>query len=142
MVIQANQDVLATDYVSISAGAGDSGKAPILDSSGKLDRSFLPLVIETTAGATHSLTTVAGQAVIVWATGNVNGNSNDRTVTLKYNGVTKCQTVSDGVGLTGSDQQVPFALMYTEVPGAATANITVDAGAVNVFDVKIIVLKI
>src|SRR3990167_456011 len=48
--------------------------------------------IETTIGttsATHSLTTVAGQRVIVWAKGNYTASSGSNTVYLKYNGVTK-----------------------------------------------------
>jgi hypothetical protein len=140
MTISAGSDIVAADFVSTSAGAGDSGKVPKLNASGQLDLSFLrSLVIETTSGTSHSLTTVAGQTVIVWAkgimgiTGGGSGNA-----TLSYNGVQK-----DIVSGTSNSAviAVPFSLIYTEVPGAATHNITV-AGSVSVSEVVIIVLKI
>jgi hypothetical protein len=40
MAITAGTDILASDFINTSAGAGDSGKAPKLNSSGKLDKSF------------------------------------------------------------------------------------------------------
>jgi hypothetical protein len=50
-----------------SAGAGDSGKVPALDSSGKLDNSFLPTGIGAdTATMNTSETLVAGNLVNVW----------------------------------------------------------------------------
>lgn len=96
--------------------------------------------VEVTAGATASLTTVAGQTVIVWAKGTVDSNNNGRTMTLKYNGVTKDTVVVDG-GLAGTSQ-LAFALMYTEVPGAGTQNITVAASIGSLTNVVIMVLKI
>lgn len=42
MAIIAGQQALASDFVSTSAGAGDSGKVPKLNGSGVLDTSFLP----------------------------------------------------------------------------------------------------
>lgn len=140
MTISAGSDIVAADFVSTSAGAGDSGKVAKLNATGVHDRSFLPLVVETTSGTTHSLTTVAGQKVIVWAKGNVDSNTNDRVISLKYNGVTKDTTTTDGGG--GGTAQVPFALMYTETPGAATHDITVTASAGALAEVTIIVLKI
>lgn len=85
------------------------------------------LSIESTVGATHSLTTVANQKVQVIAKGyHVNGGGNT-TIELKYNGVTKDSTVVySGTALAGS-----FCLMYEEIPGAATHNITV-TGATSV----------
>lgn len=95
------------------------------------------IIIETTAGATHSLTTIASQKVIVWAKGNINQTGGIQTVNLKYNSVTK-DTSSIFQGNT--NEPASFSLMYTEVPGAATANITVDG--VTVENVVIIVLKV
>lgn len=99
---------------------------------------FGPLV-ETTTGVTHSLTTTTGQRVVVWASGEVSvGVGATVTVNLKYNAVTK-HTVSLGsASADGSDRA--FSLMYTETPGAATANITVDGGTLA--NVVIIVLKL
>jgi hypothetical protein len=126
------------DFITTSAGAGDSGKAPKLNASGKLDPSFF--TIETTAGATHSLTTVAGQRVIVWAKGHDSRTAGSPSaINLKYNSVTK-DTVSAG-STSGSTQHVPFSLMYSEIPGAGTQNITVDGGT-SLGSVVIMVLKI
>lgn len=40
-MISAGQDILASDFVSTSAGAGDSGKVAKLDATGKIDKSFI-----------------------------------------------------------------------------------------------------
>ena len=96
-------------------------------------------VIETTAGVTHSLVTTASQKVIVWAKGYVLNDSGTVTVSLKYNGVTKDSVL---VRPSSSGHEIPFALMYTETPGAATQNITVDDNtAASVNSVVIIALK-
>jgi len=87
-----------------------------------------PISVETTTGVTHSLTTLAGQTVIVWAKGRQAGDT-----FLKYGGVQK--DIFDPVT---SDDFGSFALMYTEVPGAATADITVTSAG-SLADVKIIV---
>ena len=54
MAITAGSDILASDFINTSAGAGDSGKAPKLDSAGKLDESFekAPMAKVMTAGET------------------------------------------------------------------------------------------
>lgn len=95
-------------------------------------------IIETTIGATHSLTTVAGQKVIVWAKGTQVGNASNTNISLKYNGVTKDSLTALDVS---SDDQT-FSLMYTETPGAGTANITVTTDQATLRDVVIIVMKI
>lgn len=40
MAIVAGSDIVASDFISTSAGAGDSGKVPKLNSAGKIDTSF------------------------------------------------------------------------------------------------------
>lgn len=45
MTIAANSTALAADFVSTSAGAGDSGKVPKLNASGQLDDSFFNKVV-------------------------------------------------------------------------------------------------
>ena len=42
MSITTGSIILASDFIATSAGAGDSGKVPKLNGSGKLDTSFLP----------------------------------------------------------------------------------------------------
>lgn len=44
MSIVAGNDIVASDFISTSAGAGDSGKVPKLNASGKLDSSFFQVV--------------------------------------------------------------------------------------------------
>jgi hypothetical protein len=97
--------------------------------------------VEVTTGTTKSLTTVAGERVMVWAKGDIVPNSaTARTITLQYNAVTK-----DTVIVTDSAASVrrwPFALQYTEVPGAATNNITVNTTGGTLANVVIMVQKI
>jgi len=102
---------------------------------------FVPVnmfpTIETSSGTTHSLTTLAGQKVIVWVKGYHLGNGNgSASVYLKYNSTTK-DTVDFGNYNTNS---FPFSLMYTETPGAGTQNITVESTA-GLSSVVIVVMK-
>ena len=100
------------------------------------------VVIETTTGTTHSLTTVANQKVIVWVKGYLTGGYTVQgTVTLKYNTVQKDSSYVYIHGFNG-DCSIPFALMYTETPGAATQNITVETDGGTLTGVVIIVQKI
>lgn len=102
--------------------------------------STLP-IIETTTGVTHSLTTVVNQKVIVWAKGDMpSGAAGTATITLKYNGVTKDTAIIDNP--TGSGTWGTFSLMYTEIPGTGTHDITVTANVGSISDVVIIVMKI
>ncbi len=99
--------------------------------------SILTISTETTTGVTHSLTTTASQKVLVIVKGSCSGTV-VRTVSLKYNGVTK-DTITAGV--IGGDVIHPFSLIYTETPGAATQNITVTTDAGSLANVVIIVMK-
>lgn len=95
--------------------------------------------IESSAGASHSLTTNGKQRVLVFASGRVSGDNNDMTVTLRYNGVGKhAVTLRSGVSSYG----IAFSLMYTEIPAAGTQNITVTTNLGSVSDVVITVLKL
>lgn len=95
------------------------------------------LSIETTTGTTHSLTTTAGQVVVVWVKGTISNNGSNSSVLLKYNSVTK-----DTITTINTTVDQSFALMYTEIPGAATADITVTTGFGSLTNVVIIVMKI
>ena len=104
-----------------------------------VDNAASTVTIETTAGVTHSLTTIAGQRVIVWAKGNSNKSAaGGATVTLRYNGVVK-DTVVVGLTLSTSVLEAGFSLMYTETPGAGTQNITVITDGGTLTNVRIIV---
>lgn len=103
------------------------------------------LSIETTTGATHSLTTIAGEKVFVIAKGTCAntaiGSTEDITITIKYNSVVKDTVIFNPGNETDT---VPFALIYTETPGAATQNITVQHTGNNatLSNIVIIVLKV
>ncbi len=101
---------------------------------------YLP-VFESTAAATHSLVTIAGQKVMVWASGQVDmGAGESPTITLAYNAVAKHAVQVNGDTNTADKQN--FSLMYTETPGAATQNITVtQSGGTSLSNVVIMVLK-
>jgi hypothetical protein len=99
------------------------------------------LSVEQTTGATHSLTTVANQRVIV--IGKCDGAALGGGVagmTLSYNGVEK-----DRAGFQADSDNGPDALIafYSEVPGAGTQNITIGTfGSVTLSNQKILVIKL
>lgn len=80
------------------------------------------VAIETSDTGTLSLTTVANQRVVVLAFVVIDGGI-EATTTLSYNAVAKDEKL--GQSASASEYTVP--LMYTETPGAATANITVSS---------------
>ena len=96
---------------------------------------------EQTDGVSHALTTVAGQRVMVFVTGNINITNAVGTVTLKYNGVTKDTVLAGGTG-AGASQRAAFAMQYSEIPGAATQNITVATSSGSVENCIIRVIKL
>ena len=97
---------------------------------------------ESTAAVTHSLTTIANQKVIVWATASVfQPGAATATMQLQYNSVSKNQITLDPSSNVTNDTW-PFALMYTEIPGAGTQNVTIVASAGTLQDANIIVCKL
>jgi hypothetical protein len=102
------------------------------------------ITIETTTGTTHSLTTTVGQRVLVLVAGHLTlggGTPNDCTLALKYGGVTKHSMVFGA----DADFSGGFALQYTEIPGGATADVTVTTSggySPSLSNVSIIVMKI
>ncbi len=101
--------------------------------------STLSISTETTTGTTHSLTTSATQRVLVIAKASVGvSGASDSTTVLKYNGVTKDTVYSDTSTTVLSDG---VCLMYTETPGAGTANITVETDNGSLANTVIIVMK-
>jgi len=91
------------------------------------------------SGATLALTTGANDKVVVWATGQCNtASASTHSVNLKYDGVTK-DTVQVDIGSSSWGSEIfPFALHYTETPGAGTENVTVDVSEGSVSNVVII----
>ena len=102
------------------------------------------IAISTAAGTTLSLTTTAGQRVIVWAKGGANAplGSPGITVYLKYNNVTKDSLALCATDQAGAGSADAFALQYTETPGAGTQNITVETSAGSIADVVIIAMVV
>lgn len=127
----------AQDASTITKGIARLSAAPT-SASDPIVLGTNSITIETTTGTTHSLTTVAGEKVIVWAKGRTVAATG--TVTLLYNGVSKDSVDWDiAASAGGPNGYGPFSLMYTETPGAATANITLtgSAGTEKIFVVKI-----
>jgi len=100
---------------------------------------FNLVVVEVTTGVTHSLTTVAGQKVVVIAKGNLTPGTSSRNVLLNYNAVQKDIVV---IRQAAATDVIPFCLQYTETPGAATQNITVTTSGGSLANVVILVFKI
>lgn len=99
------------------------------------------ITVETTSGNTHSLTTTAGQRVIVFAKANKTGAITGSAAKLLYNSVLK-DTVDFADAGVSENRRYPYTLMYTETPGAATANIEITQGTGTPANGKIIVIKI
>lgn len=118
MTIATGQNIDASDFVG--------NPAPFLS-------------IESTSGATHSLTTVANQKVLVFAKGDYTGSSSDINVVLAYNGVNK-DVVTIDPDVSGAN--TPFCLMYQEIPGAGTQNVTVSVSSGSLNNVVIMVIKL
>ena len=64
MAITAGSEILASDFVSTSAGAGDSGKVPKLDGTGRLDLTFFPPIKFGGTGADGALSVSSGNTNI------------------------------------------------------------------------------
>lgn len=128
---------LPTGATGVTQSASDNSTK--LATTEYVDSALSAITIETTTGVTHSLTTVAGEKVIVWVKGILTGSANP-TITVKYNSVTKDTLAFSGTNSTSA--YYPFALQYTETPGADTQNITVATSSGSISNVVIIVMKV
>jgi hypothetical protein len=135
----ANSLRSATTIVSLDASAAPTVAQYLRASSSVVADWQVPATSETVTGTTESLTTTATQRVVVWVKGDAIPGTTSRTVTVAYNSVTKATWVTSAAAAT---TRFPFALMYTEVPGAGTANITVAISGGTMANVKITVLKL
>lgn len=129
---------LPTGTVAVTQSVSDNSTK--IATTAYVDNATRPITMESTSSATHSLTTTAGQTVMVWASGQVyfSGSGTAITLALKYGGVTK-HTYDVDTATSGGDR-FAFSLMYTETPGAGTANITMEG--TNLSSVVIMVLKL
>ena len=100
---------------------------------------FNLVTVEVGTGATKSLTTVADQRVVVIAKGNLTPGTTSRNVLLNYNAVQKDIVV---IKQGATADVVPFCLEYTEIPGAATHDITVTTSGGTLANIVILVFKI
>lgn len=139
--------ILGSDYISSSYGVINTNlqnlnvaliATSIISSSTLTGR----IITSSVAGSNLSLTTVANDRVTVWAKGTVTGSATSGSVALIYNGITKdAATIKNGEAA----DEISFALMYSEVPGAATANVVtsiVATGALIINNPKIIIERI
>jgi hypothetical protein len=130
---------LPTGTIAVTQSNGDSSTK--VATTAFVAAATAPITIETTSGVTHSLTTTAGQKVVVWAKGVFNYNNTlSFDIKLNYNGVQK-DICTVNISTSGATFGYPFALMYTEIPGAGTQNITVTTSAGSLTNVVIIVMK-
>lgn len=132
---QITDETIANVDVAVNAGIEQHKIEP-----SQMDNTDL-IAFESTDGVSHSLTTVAGQRVLVRVTGNVNVTNAVATVTVLDNGVSK-QTVNAGGTGAGGSQRAGFAMEYTELRGAVTANITVTTSIGSIENCIITVTKL
>jgi hypothetical protein len=99
------------------------------------------IVVETSTASTYDFTVDGGQRVIVFCKGNLDNTGNETvTITLDQEAVVK-DTVVSNMG-SGGDQ-MPFSLMYTEVPanGTYTLGLTENSSG-GISNIKYIVVKL
>ena len=120
---------LALTGVNVSSGSGDVGKIPVLDSTGKIDASFL-------SGSALQLSAMSVAGVSI--TGNVpfTSISTDHTTTLGEGNTGFFHTGSDASARTwtiNSLANVPAtvgtSLTFANGPGAGNITITVNTGS-------------
>lgn len=126
--------------VTSSAGAGDAGKIPGLDGTGKLDTSFMPVGIGAdTQAITTSEALAAGDLVNVWSSTGAKARKADATAAgKKARGFVLASVISGGTatvyfegtitGLTGLTAGAEYFLSTT----AGTPTATPPTGSGNV----------
>lgn len=84
-MISAGQQILASDFVSTSAGAGDSGKVPKLNGSGKLDSSFFSVANLPRPAFQQFISTPQGATALgTSGTLQMSGSNSDGSVLILY----------------------------------------------------------
>ena len=111
MSITAGEDILASDFINVSVGAGDSGKAPKLNASGELDRSFLT---ESLKGAMID-DLVAGEAITAGEALIVGDNSGDVAQITQDNNGTQYNHAGTGIWALQSFTTVASGTIITAI---------------------------
>ena len=125
--------------ITTSAGAGDSGKIPAVDSTGRLDSSFMPVGLGAdTASITASEALAAGDLVNIWnSTGAKVRKADASTAGKEAHGFVLSAVTSAATALVyfeGTDTQVssltPGVQFLSTTPGIASA--TAPSGSGNI----------
>jgi len=125
--------------IQSSAGAGDAGKIPALDTNGRIDNSMMPVGIGAdTASITTSEALAAGDLVNVWNSTGAKARKADASAAGKEAHGFVLAAVSSGAAATvyfeGTNNQVtgltPGVQFLSTTPGQATATAPSGAGQV------------
>jgi len=133
--------ILSTDLISDSRSRINTSFHEL--NNNKVETSTLgaKFTVSSVAGSILALTTVATDTVVVHAKGYARGSAGASSIAVLYNGVIK-----DSVEIkqAATADNVPFALMYAEVPGAGTHDVqtSVVAGTSSTLGVVILINKI
>lgn len=119
MSIIAGNTILASDFISTSAGAGDSGRVPKLNASGKLDSSFIsPIFNSQQIRALTNSDPCSG----MFATSNITG-------TVFFVGI-KCDAGSSNFNIYRIVQDSAGLFTITHSTTLSTGNNTISAAVV------------
>jgi len=113
MAITAGQDILASDFISSSAGAADAGKAPKLNSVGRLDQSFIMHGFGGD-GSDGALNITSGTTTIDLASANL--------LVKNYSSI----NISSGATLAFSNPASNGSVIISKCTGAVTIAGTID----------------
>lgn len=130
---------LATDAEALAGTATGGTGASLVITATQL-AAFA--VVETSTASTYDFTVDGSQRVIVFCKGNLDNTGNETvTISIQQEGVTKDTVVSN---MSTAGDQMPFSLMYTEVPanGTYTLAMTEDSGSGGISNLKYIVIKL
>lgn len=133
MSITANSTALASDFVSTSAGAGDSGKAPKLNASGVLDTSFLTFKGMVKGGmTTYNNATASGSFTIAHGLGFTPKFIKISVYTTNTAGnISIISSIGTYDGTTNS-----YISFYAPEGGGSASNDTVSGGTGNIININ------
>lgn len=127
-----------TDGAIVNADINNAAAIDLTKLAGLIGNPGNFVSIDVASGATYSLTTVANQKVFVLAVITGDGSGGFTTARLKYNAVDKD---TRDVGYY-SPEAWTAVLMYSEIPGAGTQNVTVTMDAGTVTNCRMVIVKL